>query len=575
MTIPSARTLKAASVLRHNAVGLLMLALLTVLVVVPIGLLLLASFLEETPRLGQALGSATLDNYRALAAPGNLAATRTSLVIAVTGSTGALAIGGTLAWLVTRTDIRGRLLIQVGAIAPLFVPPLVSALAWALLGSPRSGYLSIVAADLGLPFGINVYSLGGVIFVMILAYAPYTFLFVSSALTLVNPEMEEAARVHGSDDRTVVRTVTFPLIRPALLSALLLTLVLMVENFAIVQILGLPASEYALTSRIFGLMTGAPPQATAASAIGMQLLVITALLVFLANRALKGKTFTTVTGKGFRPRRIKLSRLARVAGTVVAAAYFLAAFALPTLALLNKAFRPFAFFRTARDLITPTGFTTASFSEMLSYDALWSGMKNSIMVAAAVAALAGIFHFSLALRTRLRHGPLERSIGYLVMFPAAVPGIVLGMGILWTWINVPLPVYGTIFVIVLAYIGRFLPEGYRGISSTIGQIHPDLEECALVSGATRARATLNVTLPLVMTGVVSTVLLLFVISMRELASALFLFSSRSRVLSIVLYEQWESGGWHRLSVVSIVYIVVLLVPTLASRLLAARAIGAR
>lgn len=550
---------------RSNLFVYVVLAIIVVLVVLPLLTLVLASLLESTPRVGQPLGDLTLENYRALLSSRNVAATRNSLVIGVFGAGIAVLMGGGLAWLAARTDIRFRGAIELIAIAPLFLSPLVGALAWSLLASPRAGFLNVLVNDLGLPFTINIYSTGGIIFVLSLFYAPYSFLFINGALTLVNPEMEEAARVHGASNRSVARMVTFPLIRPALVGSALLTFMLVIENFAVSQVLGMPDGIFTVPSRIFALMTSANPSTTGAAAVGIQLLIITTILVLIGNRLLRGRDFTTVTGKGFRPRRITLTRGAKITAWVLVGFYFTVSIVLPVAALLQTSLRPFMPLQRFTDLFTTDFFSLNAFQQTFDYGPLWLGLRNSLLVALMTAILGGALHFSMALITRLRDDLPARGIKYLAMFPAAIPGLVLGMGFLWTWINMPGPIYGTIFVIVAAYLARFMPEGYRGISSTIGQIHSDIEDSAIVAGASRLRTTWNITLPLVKTGVISTLLLLFIISMRELSVALFLFTSQSRILSIVLYEQWESGSWARVSAIALFYVVLLLIPTLIAR----------
>jgi iron(III) transport system permease protein len=156
-------------------------------------------------------------------------------------------------------------------------------------------------------------------------------------------------------------------------------------------------------------------------------------------------------------------------------------------------------------------------------------------------------------------------IEYIAMWPVAVPSLVIGLGFLWFWISLPVPIYGTVAVLVLAFVAHFMPQGFRGISSSIGQVDRDLEEAALMSGANRLRANLAVTVPLIRTGIVSTMLLLFILSMREISTAIFLFTSDTRLLSILVYDQWESGNFPRVAAISIIYSLILLAITLVAR----------
>src|SRR3990170_4335740 len=161
--------------------------------------------------------------------------------------------------------------------------------------------------------------------------------------------------------------------------------------------------------------------------------------------------------------------------------------------------------------------------------------------------------------------PLRRSIEYLVMLPVAVPALLIGMGFLWAWIWLPLPIYGTLWILALAYIARFLPQGFRSISATIGQVHHDLEDGARVAGASLVRAAWSILTPLILPGIAATMLLLFILSMRELSTSLFLFTTDTRVLSIVIYEQWEAGQWSRVAAMSLTYSALLLAFTVLGR----------
>jgi iron(III) transport system permease protein len=539
-------------------------AILVVLVGLPLALLVLTSFIDVAPRPGAGLGSFTLDNYAQLAGPGNLNAAWNSLVISLFGTALAMLIGGLTGWLAARTDVPFRGLAQLAGIVPLFMSALVGTLAWALIASPRAGYINVGLEALGIGMTVNIYSMGGIVFVMGLFYAPYAFLLINSALTLMNPELEEAGSVHGGTMRRILGKVTFPIVTPAVAGSAILTFVLISENFPVVQILGSAGSIETLPARLFRLMVASPQRANEAAALGIALLVLLSVIIYAQRRLISRRSYVTVSGKGFRPRKIRLGRWRWPAFAFVVA-YLMLAVVLPYFALLESALRRHQFLDGFLDLFDGSAFGMQNFTAAAGYRPFQEGLQNSLIVALATAVLGGALHFVLAYVVRRTTIPGRGLLEYVTNVPLAVPALVLGMGFLWSWLRLPVPVYGTLVILVMAFVARFLPQGFQGVSSTIVQVDKDLEDAAIVAGAKRRRAVSTVTLPLVKTGVVSTMLLLFILSFRELSAALFLFTSDTRTLSVVIYDQWESGQWPRVAAMSLMYSLVLLVVTLVGR----------
>jgi iron(III) transport system permease protein len=510
------------------------------------------------------MGKFTWDNYTALASAGTREAFVNTLIVGVCGAVLAVLMGGGIAWLAARTDVAARPLVQVLGIAPMFVSPFVGSIAWSFLASPRSGYINVVLRDLGAPFTINFHSLLGMTVVSALYYSPYVFIFVNSSLLLMNPELEEAARVHGAGMRQVLSNVTLRLASPAIMGAALLVLVMIMENFSVPLILGYSGNVETLATRIFGLVNVAPSQPGAAAATGVILAVITFSLLHLQRRVTSTHTYVTVTGKGFRPRTVALGRW-RVLALVAVLAYGFVAIVMPFFALFQAAFRRVQFVRDTASLFDPEVFGTRFMKEALQLESFHEGLRNSMVVGVLAALVGGALYLVMSYLVYRTTKPGRHLIEYLAMWPVAVPSLVIGLGFLWFWIAMPVPIYGTIIVLVLAFVAHFMPQGFRAISSSIGQVDRDLEEAALMSGANRLRANLAVTLPLIRTGIVSAMFLLFILSMRELSTAIFLFTADTRLLSILVYDQWESGNFPRVAAISIIYSAILLVITLASR----------
>lgn len=543
---------------------LVLFAILAFLIVLPLGLLFYGTFVDVPPRPGADAGRFTWDNYTALLAPGTRDAFVNTLIVGLVGATLAVLLGGSLAWIAARTNVPGRAAVQVIGIAPLFVSPFVGSIAWSFLGAPNSGYLNIVLRDLGIPLTINFHSLFGMIVVSALYYSPYVFIFVNSSLSLMNPELEEAASVHGARLRNVLSKVTLRLATPAILGSAVLVLMLIMENFSIPLILGYSENVETLSTRIFGLVNAAPSQPNQAAATGVALFVITFLLVHLQRRVLAARDYVTVTGKGFKPRRVELGgwRWVALAGVI---GYAVVAIGMPFFALFQAALREVQYVPDTAALFDFSVFGTKYLQQVFELSSFQEGLTNSMVVGVLAALIGGALYLFLSYTVYRTKIPGRRYLEYLAMWPVAVPALVIGLGFLWTWISLPLPIYGTLLILVLAFVAHFMPQGFRGVSASINQVDRDLEEAALMSGASRLRANLSVTFPLIRTGIIATMLLLFVLSMRELSTAIFLFTSDTRLLSILVYDQWESGNFPRVAAISIIYSLILLVVTLVAR----------
>lgn len=552
---------------RRRLPFILMMTLLFFIVVAPILMLVYASLISIPPRPGHDVSwsNFTLSNFAFVTSQSTIRATINSLMIGLFGTIFALIGGGALAWLAARTDVPGRPLVQLAGIVPMFVSPLVGALAWSFIGSPSpTGYANLFLRELGLDLTVNLYSIGGIVFVFALYYIPYAFLFIYSALTLMNPELEEVARVHGATVSRTASFVTFPLVAPAILGSALLTFVLIIENFPVPQVLGTPARINTLPSYIFNLMNTAPSRPNEAAGVGLLLMLVMSVVIWIQRRIISAREYATVTGKGFRPRMIELGKWRWPAFTFVLT-YILLAVVLPFFALFQMAFRRHSFIQDFWGLFDREAFTTMHFKAVLDYAPFQIGIRNSIIASILTAFIGGALHLMMSYTVYRTKTPGRQWIEYIAMLPLAAPALVLGIGFLWTWLLLPIPLYGTLGILVVAFAVRFMPQGFRSISSSILQVHRDLEESAFVSGASRTRTTLEITIPLIRSGVVSTMVLLLILSMRELSAAIFLFTSSTRVLSVVIFDLWFSGVLARAAAVSLIYAGVLLVVVMFAR----------
>ncbi|MFI5023328.1 MAG: ABC transporter permease [Alphaproteobacteria bacterium] len=536
-----------------------LLALLSLLILLPLLTLALGSFLSEPPRaLHVDWSGLTFGNYLAvLAEPGFLALLGTTVGAALLGTAGSIAIGAGLAWLAMRTDVPGRPLIEAVSIMPMFVPPLVGAFAWDILASPRSGILNIALRALHVPGVVNIYSFGGIGFVFAIYYAPYVYLFVGAALRNMDPVLEEAAALCGAGRLRTVTQITVPLVAPALLSSALLVFVLLIQLFAIPAVLGAAGNLHFISVHIWELIGFAPPKVNQASALGMLMLLLTVALVALQHRLLAGRSFVTVAGKGLKPKLVELGPL-RWPLAALGFVYLLFVVLLPYAALILIALRRSLFFSTLAAVFDPAQLSFHQFAIAFGDEVVRQSLENSLLVSLSTVAMGGALYFAIAYivhRTRL---PGRRLLDLIAVLPVAIPGLIIGLGYLWSWISLPIGIYGTLWIIIFAYVSQFSPQGVRAIASSLVQIHPELEEGSRLCGAGFAYTLRRVVIPLAWPGILAAMILLLVLSFRELATALFLYTSNTQVFSLTMFDFWLRGSTSLVAVLALTQSVILL-----------------
>ena len=555
----------------HRAAGLrrwllpaTLYAVLAVLIVMPVALVVLSAVTTTTPRPGNIdVSTFTLDNFAAVFGPGARQAALNSLLIGVGASVLALVIGGFLAFVTARTNVRGAKFLYFVGLVPLFLPSYVGALAWSLLGGPNAGLLNVLARDLGLPAVVDIFNIGGLVFVLAIYYAPYAFLLIHSAFSLMNPDLEEAARTHGGRPATVLRKVTLPLATPAILGSAILIFVLTVENFPVAQIASGGKLD-TLPTYIFRLMNAAPSRGNEAAAVAITLIAIVLVVTAVQRRVVSRRSFTTVSGKGLKLNKFDLGGF-RTPALLLGIGYFILSAALPLLALLFVTLHESPYVNSVLGAFSKGRMGLDALTDAVTSDVVMRATTNSVIVAIAAALIGTLLAFLVSYVVNRTKLPGREGLGYLSMLPLAVPAIVLGLGLLWTWLMLPVPIYGTLAVMVIAFVAAQMPQGYQGASSSILQIHRELEDSAVMHGANRARAVWRVTAPLLRVPLTSTFLLLLMLSMRELTVPLFLFTTDTRLISIVIFDDYENGILQRSAATSLVYCVVIFVLAYAAR----------
>jgi iron(III) transport system permease protein len=410
----------------------------------------------------------------------------------------------------------------------------------------------------GTDWRIDLYSMAGLILVFGMYYAPYVYMFTATALRNMDPSLEEAAEISGVGPVRTLFTVTFPLIAPAIISGMLLSFIIMLGIYGIPAVLGTPANIPVLTTYIFQLTNWSPPLYSTAAAVAIILMVVTGLLVVLQQRVLAGRSFTTVAGKAFRPRALDLGRW-RWLTFALASLYIFIVVVLPTLALIVAAFRRFLFIPDAASLFELRHYSLIHFYEIFDNPLTLRSIWNTMEVGVITALLGGALAFAIGYTVHRGNAPARAGIDLISTLPVAIPGLVIGVAYLWAWIGLPGGLYGTIWILALAFIARYLPDTTKTLSTSFMQIHRELEEAAWVCGRTLLGAIRTIVLPLARPGAIAAMTLLFILAIRELGSSLFLYTSNTMVMAVLLLDYYEGGNTGKTAAFSLVQIVLLAV----------------
>ncbi len=542
------------------------LAVLAFLILYPIALLVFGSFSSESPRtLTLSPRTFTLDNYRHILGNGGFhAALATTVVASVWGALLAVAIGLLFAWLVARSDFPGKGLLETVVLVPFFVSPLMGAIAWSVLGSRYGGLLNLALQRVGVQAAIDVNTMLGVIFVSGIYYAPYAYLLLVSALSNIDVSLEEAANVTGAGGWTTFWRIVLPLARPAILSGLLLVFVTLLSQYAIPFVIGEPGHLTFLTSYLWRVLLQSPADYQAAAVLSTLLIAIALAGLAVQGRLLRGRTFSVIGGRGHRLGTTRLGGWGYAAGALVVG-YVLLAIVLPYFAVAEATFRNFLFFRSIGDLFSVRTLTTDNAMGLFARPIMRHSIENSLAVGLLVA--VGGTALSVAIAYLMQRSAIagRQVLGWITMLPIAVPSLVIGVAYLWAWISAPIALYGTLWILVLAYISQLLPNGVQGISANLVQIDRSLEEAAAACGSSTWQAVSAIVLPLLRPGIASVLFLLFIVTIREIGPSLFLYNSGTVVMAVQVLSSWEVGDLGGAAALSLLQSVLLTAVVLFGR----------
>jgi iron(III) transport system permease protein len=509
------------------------------LVLVPLAGLLLTAFTEDT---GLGFGAFTLDNFvEAYSSERMLPLIGNSLIYASGTAIVTFAIGGAIAWVVERTDAPGGMLFHNLALISFAIPGLLLAMAWIFVLSPNIGWVNAVlksAFELrAAPF--NIYSMAGMIWTLSSHYFPLAYLILGPALRALDVRMEEAGLVSGARYRHVLPKITLPLLRPAILSGLLLLFIMGLSSYEVPRIIGLPARIDVFTTAIQNATVETPPEFGEASALSLTLLGVCLVAVYFYRRATRNtEAFATITGKGYMPTRIALGRW-RWPVSIGVVCVFLIALGVPLFTLAWQSFfsnlsQPF--------MNSPPPATLANYAYILRYPIFLDAVRTSVLVSAMAATFAVALTLVMAWIARRSASRLAWLLDALASAPIAIPSVIIGASILFTYLVIPIGVYDTIWILFIAYATLALPYGMRFASNGIAQIHRELEEAAEISGALPVQVLWRVVLPLLLPFLLAAWIYTFVLSVRELGASIFLIGPGTNVLATISLTMWEEGG---------------------------------
>lgn len=533
---------------RSYWVWILAIVVLLVLVVNPLVRLLLVSFQDSE-------GAFTLANYAsAYGRSRHIDALLNSLVLGVSAASLCLVFGVPMAWALSRTDMPWKGLIWISILGTFIIPPYLGAVGWILLAGPNAGWLNrafvaLTGADSG-PF--NIYSMTGLVLVIACYSFPYVFVFTKSALDLVSSEMEDAANILGAGNLRTTLSITLPLALPAIIGAFILVFLEAIALFGSPALLALPGRFHVVTTQLWQFFEF-PPRVGVASAYAMPLLGITVLLFWLQRRIISRKGYVSLTGKGGERRPVALGAW-RWPMLAFCLAVCTLSFFMPMVVIVQAATAKAWGRGFSLDNFTLDNLYFTMFENNLTRDAT----LNTFTYAGGASIIAIVLSLCIAyaVNRNLVGRRLGNTLSFLTMAPFVIPGIVLAIGFYAAYANPPFALYGTAWILILAFATRFLPIAYTNSSAAIRSINPELEDAVRILGGSRFTAIWRVVMPLLKRSLAGAFILVFIPATRELSAAIFLYSIDTQVLSVLLFDKSDEGNFEMLASIGLILVVI-------------------
>lgn len=474
-----------------------------------------------------------------------------------------LMISFPLAWLVGRTNLPAKGFFRTLFVTTYMIPPYVGAIAWTQLLNPRVGYMNKFLTSIfdlsSAPF--NIYTLGGLVWVLTLFYSPFAFITISRALEKMDPTLEEAARISGASPLRTLATVTLPLMFPSILAGGLLVFIAAGSCFGIPAIVGMPGGIEVLTTRIvMYVYMGTGKGIREATALAVSLMVIANLILFSTTLMLNKKEYVTIGGKSTHPTIVDLGRW-KWPTTALVCFYGLIAVFLPLGSILTTSL--------IKSLSRPVSFSNLSFnhwSNVLRHSQFLTPIKNSFLaatIAATIAVVLALLVSYLLVKTTVKYRIVP---DFLVTLGGSTPSVVIALALIVSFSGqLGLNLYSSLAILVVAYLVKYLTMGVRTISASMAQVHISLEEAALSSGASWVRAFKDIMLPLISPSIIAAWFLVFMPSFYELTMSILLYGSKTKTIGVLLYELETYADPQSASVLAVFILIIVLVGNMIIR----------
>jgi len=541
-------------------------AVMAYLTLIPLAMLIYGSLKSGPPGVG---GDLTVKNYAVLFENWRLVGAFVNSLIFSTGSSLLAFAGGLyLAWMTERTNVPWKGTVYTCILIPMIVPGILTTVGWIMLFGRRSGIINVIATQvLGFDRPVEIYNMAGMIWVQGTDQIPLAFLLLAAALRSMDPSLEEAAMVAGSG---IVRTtfrITLRVLLPAILAVWMISFVRAIENFEVPALIGMPAGILVFASEVYLATKNVPTDFGLASTFAVVYLGITTVGVVLYLKwTSMSEQFATITGKGYRPAAFDLGRW-RLPLAILNIFLCFILFILPVLIVVWSSFLPYYM---PPSQVAFASLTWENYKRLWDFPLVRRAMWNSFVLGISSSTITMLLTAVAAwiiVRTSWRGKGI---LDFLAFSPIAMPGLVLGIAILWLYLVVPLPVYGTLWILLIAYVTKYLPYGMRACSASMLQIKKELEEASEASGATWPYTFRRVILPLLAPGFVAGWIFVITHSFRELSTSIMLYRSGTEVISIVLFELWDGGQYPQLSALGMVLIAILVAISLVARKIGGR-----
>lgn len=482
-----------------------------------------------------------------------------TVYVSVVGSVLAVVIGIPLALIVARTDTPGARYFEFISLLPFITPPIVSGIAWIILADREGGLINIMLGAMGLDLRLNIFSTGGLIFTTLLYMIPFVFFLTVGVMRQINPELEEASIVSGVSRYRTFTRITIPLLLPGITSGVLLAFMYSNNLFGIHAVIGMPANIWLLTTAIYNSLSIVPVNFHRAAILSLILLGMAAVTMWAQSRVLGTRSYVTISGKGFRAQELKLGNWRWLTFSLCSLYVFLVAI-LPYLVIFLRSVKTFSFQpgMTWLDVFSGWEFSEywkALFVDAPSQRAIINSLGLSLVAGVATMALTGVTAY-ITTKTKL-HG--RSALAFTCMIPLTMPGVVLGVAAIFGYSTYPFALYGTIWILLLAYIMKDLPLGLKAAESSFLQIDKELEDAAQICGSSWVRRFATIVLPLVKPGMMVGFIMIFASMVREVGASILLFSQGNEVFAYMIFNTWEEGRWQAMTSFIMINSIIVLV----------------